>query len=234
VNILHITGVTRQYGALRPLRIASLTVQEGEQVALVGLDQPAAEVFISLVTGAALPDSGTVEAFGRGTSDIADSSDWLATLDRFGIVSDRAALIDQFSVAQNLAIPFSLEIVPPPPSIYAQARALALEAGLPSETVDAAVRELTPAQRVRVRFARALALGPSLLLMEHPSATLPPQDARAVARDLRRVLEARRIAAITLTMDPGYAAAAASRVLTLAPATGTLKESRGGRFRFWK
>jgi ABC-type transporter Mla maintaining outer membrane lipid asymmetry ATPase subunit MlaF len=226
--------VTRQYGALRPLRIADLAVQDGEQVAIIGLDQPAAEVFISLVTGAALPDSGTVEAFGRRTVDVADSTDWLTTLDRFGIVSDRAALIDQLSVAQNLAIPFSLEIEPPPPAIYAQARALALEAGLPAASVDAAAGALTPAERVRVRFARALALDPSLLLMEHPSATLQTQDALAVAHDLRRVLEARGIASITLTMDRDYAAAAAARMLTLEPATGALKESRGRRFRIWK
>ena len=48
--------------------------------------------------------------FGRSTLEIADSADWLATLDRFGIVSDRAALLDALSVVQNLAMPFTLEI----------------------------------------------------------------------------------------------------------------------------
>ena len=65
--VVEVSDVTKQYGALRPLRIARLQVLAGEQVAIVGLDQPAAEVFISLLTGAGLPDSGSVHVFGRAT-----------------------------------------------------------------------------------------------------------------------------------------------------------------------
>jgi hypothetical protein len=68
----------------------------------VGLDQVAAEVFTNLVTGAILPETGDIRVFGRPTSAIADSDDWLATVDRFGIVSERAVLLDQLSVLQNL------------------------------------------------------------------------------------------------------------------------------------
>ena len=50
---------------------------------------------------------------GRPTSAINDSADWLATVDRFGIVSERAVLLDQLTVIQNLAMPFTLDIEPP-------------------------------------------------------------------------------------------------------------------------
>ena len=83
--ILEIAAVTKQYGALRPLRVELLSLSEGDHVALLGFDQPAAEVLINLMTGATLPDTGHVRVFGRATADIADSTDWLATLDRFGI-----------------------------------------------------------------------------------------------------------------------------------------------------
>ena len=88
---VEITSVSKQYGALRPLRIEQLTVGRSDRIALVGLDQPAAEVFLNLVTGASLPDAGVINLFGRSTLDIVDSSDWLSTLDRFGIVAARAA-----------------------------------------------------------------------------------------------------------------------------------------------
>ena len=58
---------------------------------------------------------GEVRVFGRPTSAIADSADWLATVDRFGIVSERAVLLEALTVVQNLAMPFTLEIEPPPP-----------------------------------------------------------------------------------------------------------------------
>jgi len=45
----------------------------------------------------------------------AHHQDWLAAVDRFGIVSERAVLLDVLSVVQNLAVPFTLEIEPPLP-----------------------------------------------------------------------------------------------------------------------
>ena len=77
-----------------------------------GLDAAAAELFVGLVTGALLPDSGDIELFGHSTRDVADSEAWLAMLDGVGIITDRAVLIAQFSVEQNLAMPFTLEIDP--------------------------------------------------------------------------------------------------------------------------
>ena len=88
--VLEFAGTSKDYRGLRPLRIESLRVGAGEQVAILGLDQMSAEMFINLATGATLPDAGEIRVFGRATSAIADSTDWLATVDRFGIVSERA------------------------------------------------------------------------------------------------------------------------------------------------
>src|SRR5436190_1306048 len=123
--VLELTGVTKAYGALRPLRLERLAMSAGDQVALMGLDQPATEVLINLLTGASLPDTGEVRIFGRSTSEITDSTDWLSTLDRFGIVSERAALLEPMTVIQNMAVPFSLEIEPPSPEVVRQATAIA-------------------------------------------------------------------------------------------------------------
>src|SRR3954469_1069852 len=123
--LLELSSVSKNYGALRPLRIEQLVLSPGDQVALLGLDQPAAEVLINLLTGASLPDAGHVRIFGRSTAEIVDSADWLTTLDRFGIVSERAALLEPMTVIQNMAVPFSLAIEPPPPDIIRQASALA-------------------------------------------------------------------------------------------------------------
>jgi len=159
---VEITSVSKQYGALRPLRVEQLTLGVDDRIALVGLDQPAAEVFVNLVTGASLPDAGVINVFGRSTLDIVDSSDWLSTLDRFGIVSDRAPLIDALSIVQNLSMPFTLDIEPPSTDIREQATRLAGEAGLGPQTWDRRVGDLDAVERVRIRIARALALNPSI------------------------------------------------------------------------
>lgn len=223
-SLLQLSAVAKEYRALRPLRIERLDVAPGDQLAIVGLDRAAAEVFVNLVTGATLPDRGEVTAFGRLTSAIQDSRDWLATLDRFGIVSERAVLLESMSATQNLAVPFSLEIEPPSEAVRVRVEALAGEVGLEPIEWDRPMSDLGPAARLRVRFARALALEPAVLLLEHPNVGLAESDAAGLAPELRAVAERRGMAALTLTVDPRFAAAMAERVLTLEPATGRLVE----------
>jgi ABC-type transporter Mla maintaining outer membrane lipid asymmetry ATPase subunit MlaF len=228
--ILDIADVSKSYGALRPLRLQRLAVSAGESIALVGLEHGAAEVLVNLITGATLPDAGHVRIFGRATADIADSSDWLATVDRFGIVSDRAVLLDQLTVLQNLAMPFTLEIEPPSDEVRARAAVLACEVGLAMPTLDAAIRGVDEAVRTRVRLGRALALDPQVLLLEHATATLSRDSARVFGRDVRSIAAQRGIAIVAITADESFASAVAARVLKHNAATGALTEKRRGWF----
>jgi lipoprotein-releasing system ATP-binding protein len=154
--VLEFAAMSKDYRGLRPLRIANLTVAAAEHVALLGFDQVSAEVFINLSTGATLPDAGRISVFGRPTSAIGDSADWLSTIDRFGIVSDRAVLLDQLTVIQNLAMPFTLEIEPPPDDVRVRAESLAREVGLREAAWGRAVAELNAASRARVRLGRSI------------------------------------------------------------------------------
>jgi len=230
--VVEIAGVSKGFGGLRPLRLQELTVAPGEHLALVGFDQPSAEVFINLVTGATLPDAGTISLFGRSTAAIADSADWLAVVDRFGIVSTRAVLLDQLSVIQNLAMPFTLEIEPPADDIRDRAERLAADVGLPAAVWTNAVSTLDEAARARIRLARALALDPGVLLLEHASAGLDRRTAASFGAAVRAIATRRGVASIAVTADEAFASAVASRVLTWEPATGRLTAGRGrGWFR---
>ena len=59
---LVVTDVEKQYGGLRPLRIRDLRLQAGRATMVLGFDRPTAEVFVNLITGASLPDRGTIVA----------------------------------------------------------------------------------------------------------------------------------------------------------------------------
>jgi ABC-type transporter Mla maintaining outer membrane lipid asymmetry ATPase subunit MlaF len=228
-----LTGVRKNYGALRPLRIEALQVAPGERVALSGLDAPAAEVMVNLVTGASLPDSGEVRVFGRRTSEVADGDEWLASLDRFGIVSERAVLLEGATLAQNLALPFTLDIDPVSAETLERVTRLSVECGIEAEWLDQPAAEVPAPIRVRAHLARALALGPELLLMEHPTATLGPGEARPFASVVMRVCDARALTTLILSMDAEFSAAAAGRVLKLEPASGELKgAARKAWFKF--
>jgi ABC-type transporter Mla maintaining outer membrane lipid asymmetry ATPase subunit MlaF len=225
-SIIELSDIIKDYKGLRPLRIKQLVLAATESTALVGLDQPMAETLVNLVTGASLPDHGDVKVFGRSTDQISDSAEWLALVDRFGIVSDRAVLLDGFSIIQNLAIPFTLEIDPPPNDVRTKAEHLAAEVELLEALWDRPVGELDPLGRARIRIARALALDPAVLLLEHPTAGVTRDLAQPLARSVRAAAATRGLTVLTLTGDRDFAAAISAKVLTLEPATGRLKEQR--------
>ena len=227
--LVELRGVAKDYRALRPLRVQQLELREGQSLALIGFDLAMAEVLVNLITGANLPDTGEVRVFGRATTEITNAADWVRALDQFGLVSERAVLVDQFTVEQNLAMPLSLELEDMSLELRARVRAIADEVALSPGELSLPTGSLTPASRLRLRLGRALALGPKVLLAEHPNAAVPPADAPAFAADLARIVAARGLAVLVLTADRTFAAAVADEVLTLEPATGALKAASGWR-----
>jgi ABC-type branched-subunit amino acid transport system ATPase component len=83
---------------------------------------------------------------------------------------------------------------------------------------------LDAVDRLKLRIARALALDPSVLLLEHANAGVAPAAAEALGTDIRRVVERRGCAVLAATMDRRFAKAVATRVLTHEPATGRVAE----------
>jgi len=224
--VVEMRGVVKRYNALRPLRIAELSIARGARLALAGIDAPGAEVMLNLVTGASLPDEGEVRVFGRLTSDVTDGDEWLTSLDRFGIVSERAVLLEGATLTQNLALPFALEIDPVPAATVARVEALADECGIPREHLSSRAGDVAAAVRVRVHLARAIALNPRLLVMDHPTATLEERERAAFGEVVARVCDQRTLTLLAVTQDLQFASAAAHETLTLQGATGRLIAAR--------
>lgn len=223
-SLLDVQGLVKDYQALRPLRIKSLALAPGDIVAVSGLDAVAAETFVHLVTGATLPDSGEVALFGQNTRAITDGEAWLKSLDGVGMVTSRGIVVEMFTVLQNIALSFTLEVDPIDPDVRPKAEALARDVGLDDAALDIAAGRMLADVHMRIHLARALALGPRLLIAEHPSANLPRQTVSAFGADLARLARSRGLALLALTADDELAKAIGGRRLTLVQATGELKE----------
>jgi putative ABC transport system ATP-binding protein len=221
--LLEVGGLVKDYQALRPLRIKSLSVAAGDILAVTGLDAVAAATFVHLVTGATLPDSGEVALFGTNTRAITDSDAWLKSLDGVGMVTARGIVVQMFTVLQNIALSLTLEVDPIDPVVRPQAAALAREVGLDEALFDVPAGRTPPDAHMRIHLARAVALGPRLLIAEHPSATMTRESVPAFGADLARLARARGLALLTLTADDELATAIGGRRLELVPATGELR-----------
>lgn len=223
--ILEIRGLVKQYSALRPLRLQELTIDRGDIVAIAGVDAPAAEMLSTLITGASLPDEGELRLFEQSTREIADTSAWLALLDGVGLISERVILLDQFTVRQNLAVPFTLDLEDLSEADRTSADRLADLSGL-SDAVEQRVGDASPVVRARLRVGRALALKPALLLGEHPSATLPRDAVTAYAEALAAAARQTQTAVVMLTNDDQLARGLGGDIRTLDPATGSWRPRR--------
>lgn len=224
VPLIELTGVVKQSLAPVPLRVAHLAVTKQDRLALSGFNAEAAELFLHLVTGAAVPDEGEVMVAGHNTRSIATDTEWLASLDRFGIVTERAVLLEKLPIVANLALPLTLAIDPVPASVRVHVEALAALAGLGADRLDEPASTLTAEERIRVHLARAVAPGPELILLEHPTARVSNAAVSAdLGSTLKRVADARGIGWIALTEDATFASASGATRLRLKPATGQLQ-----------
>jgi ABC-type transporter Mla maintaining outer membrane lipid asymmetry ATPase subunit MlaF len=220
--VVHCSGVVKDYRGLRPLRLLDLHILAGDRVVLSGIDVIGAEVVTNLINGATLPDSGQVRVFGQATHEITDGEAWLAGLDRFGVVTARAVLLEGMTVRQNVALPLTIDIDPVPDPLVSQVDALAREAGIDQTWLDRLAHEAPVTVRMRIHLARALALSPPLLLLEHPTAALDAADRAALADDIRRVTEARGMTMLACSQDREFARRVGTRHLQLHPGTGAL------------
>ncbi len=226
-----LTGVIKPFGGPMPLRVAQFQFAPGDRVVLSGLDALAAEMFMHILTGAALPESGRVEVFGRATDQIETDTAWLASLDRFGLVSNRAVLLEQSTIAENLALPLTLSIDPMAPDVRAAVARMAADAGLDASRLDAPAGTMTPGERMRAHLARAIATDPDVLLLEHPTATLGDGGA-AFGDTLRTLSDTRGLAWFAISEDAAFARASGGRALRLNPSTGDVRPA-GGFWRRW-
>jgi ribose transport system ATP-binding protein len=229
--VIVVRDVEKQYGGLRPLRVRDLRIAAGGIIMLVGFDRPAAEVFVNLLTGAALPDKGEVISLGRRTAAIVDSDEWLTFVERFGITSDRIVLLEAMTVGQNLAIAFDLHLDPVPPEVMSRVRTLADEVGIDGGALETRVADISPLLRSQIHLARALAFDPEVLLLEHPTAHLSADEAQRYAKIVKTVAQRRGITTMALLMDEAFAKATGGRLMVWQPATGEVRER--SMFRFW-
>ena len=119
-----------------------------------------------------------------------------------------------------------IDIDPVPEDLRPEVDALAAEAGIPADALDLYAHQATPIVRMQIHLARALALSPSLLLLEHPTAPLEAADRTRFAEDVARVVDARDMTLLACSQDREFARRVATRHLQLHPGTGALTDLR--------
>jgi ABC-type ATPase involved in cell division len=219
--LIEIRDVVKQYGGAVPLRIQRFNVGRMDGIVLSGLDAAAAETFVHLVSGASVPDEGTVKVAGVDTRAIATDADWLTSLDQFGIVTHRAVFIEALPVSANMALPLTVAIHPMAATTRVEVERLARLVQLPDARLDVPINTLTVAERLRVHLARAFAPRPAILLLERPTMGLTEsEEGAAFGRVLKEAASKSGCGFVALSDDGAFARESGATRLTLHAATG--------------
>src|SRR5664279_452135 len=156
------SGVSKSFGATRAVSEITFTIHAGEVLALVGENGAGKSTLMNMLSGGLAPDTGRIDI----AEPSGNNSRWVA------MVHQELSLFDNLTVAENLemdrASGGNL-------SSERRSRAIAQEVldrlGI-GVSVDATVGSLSVGQRQLVEVAKAIAVPPTLLILDEPSSSL--------------------------------------------------------------
>jgi sulfate transport system ATP-binding protein len=206
-----VEGVWKSFSAYPALEGVSLTIRDGEFVALLGPSGSGKTTLLRILAGLEVAEDGKVW-FGKRevTSDKPSSRG-------IGFVFQHYALFGHMTVAQNIA--FGLDVMPRgsrPGRRAIQKRVdelldLVHLPGLGKRYPS----QLSGGQRQRVALARALARNPRILLLDEPFGALDAKVRRELRGALRTIHDELGLTSIFVTHDHEEAFTLADRVALL-------------------
>ena len=179
--------VSKAFGTHRVLDDVSLDVPEGCGFAILGRSGTGKSVTLRHIIGLMRPDKGRVFVHGDEMSAL-DGEALSKARQKIGFLFQNAALFDSISVGENVAFPMRRHTRLSDREVRERAHARLDAVGLGSE-FDKMPADLSGGMRKRAGLARALALEPSVLLVDEPSAGLDPITTEEIDDLLLRLKE---------------------------------------------
>jgi putative spermidine/putrescine transport system ATP-binding protein len=204
---LDVFGIAKSFKGTRVMSDMDFRVERGELVSLLGPSGCGKSTLLRIIAGLLEADEGSVVLDGR------DITRFPAHKRNVSVVFQNYALFPHLTVAENVA--FGLRARGMAKSATGAPVAEALSLVRMTEFADRPTAALSGGQQQRVAVARALVVGPDLLLLDEPFSALDRKLRETMQVELKSLLLDRGITAIFVTHDQEEAMGVSDRIAVM-------------------
>lgn len=196
---LQLTDVTKDFGETPVLSGITLTIQQGEKVAIMGPSASGKSTLLYCMSGVLTPTHGSVTFDGLVISDMNDDQRSHLRLNRFGFVFQDGQLLPELTNLENIALPAMLTGAPRRDALN---RAQRLLGQMDLSTIaDRRPAQVSSGQAQRVAIARALITEPAIIFADEPTGALDQSTGHEVMQMLTSLVGLTDATLVLVTHD---------------------------------
>ena len=202
-TMLELRDITKSFPQQRVLEGISLTVGDGESVAIMGPSGSGKSTLLHCMSGVLTPTHGSVRYGDEELSALGDGPRSRTRLRNFGFVFQDGQLLPELSNVDNVALPAMLNGVS---RGAARKRAMELldQLGL-GGLADRRPAQVSGGQAQRVTIARALVANPGIVFADEPTGALDQSTGHEVMQMLTTIVRQSGASLVMVTHDPKVA-----------------------------
>ncbi len=182
---IDIIGLHKSFRSTTVLDGIDLKLPEGKITVVIGPSGTGKSVLLKHILGLMRPSGGRINIDGRDITAM-DDFELNEVRKNFGVCFQDAALFDSMTVGENVGFPFKVHTRLSRDEIMRRVRDLLREVGL-SGIEQKMPSQISGGMRKRVGLARAIALGPKVMLFDEPTTGLDPVMSNAINALIREV-----------------------------------------------
>jgi phospholipid/cholesterol/gamma-HCH transport system ATP-binding protein len=189
----------KSFGKQKVLDGVDLLAAPGEMLVVLGRSGTGKSVLLKLILGLQKPDSGSIHINGEDITRLGiDQTNEVRK--KVGFLFQQGALYDSLTVLENVEFPLKRHWKSSASDRTKRARELLLKVGLEGD-LSKTPSEISGGMQKRVGLARALALGPEILLLDEPTTGLDPITAAEIGELVLKLKKERHLTSIVVTHD---------------------------------
>lgn len=205
-----IDHITKRFDGVVVLNDVSLTIREGEALAVIGRSGSGKSVLMKHIIGLLKPDDGRI------TVDDVDINavsyrDVRQVRRKFGVLFQGGALFDSMTAFENVAFPLRTFTNDNNATIHRRVREC-LEMVNLADIGEKTPSELSGGMQKRVALARAISLEPKYIIYDEPTSGLDPETSNRIDELINSLTERLNVTSIVITHDMHSVLSIADRI----------------------